>query len=81
MYTVKSVMTQLTDPEVVLQRVSDTLRRIDPSFPEEERQYYQAVDSLKKNEVVEILETTTVDGEKWGKISNGWISMAYVDLD
>ena len=48
MYTVKSVMTQLTDPEVVLQRVSDTLRRIDPSFPEEERQYYQAVDSLKK---------------------------------
>ena len=42
---------------------------------------YGVVDSLKQNEVVEILETKTVDGEKWGKVSNGWISMAYVDLD
>ena len=38
MYTVKSVMSQLTDPKVVLQNVSDTLRRIDPNFHQEEQQ-------------------------------------------
>ena len=47
MYTVKSVMSQLTDPEVVLQNVSETLRKIDPEFAKEERQYYQAVDALE----------------------------------
>ncbi len=47
MYTVKSVMTQLTDPEVVLQNVSETLRKIDPEFTKEERQYFQAVDALE----------------------------------
>ena len=47
MYTVKSTMTQLTDPEVVLQNVSETLRKIDPSFTEEERQYFRAVDALE----------------------------------
>ena len=47
MYTVKSVMTQLTDPEVVLQNVSETLRKIDPEFAKEERQYFQAVDALE----------------------------------
>ena len=47
MYTVKSVMTQLTDPEVVLQNVGETLRKIDPEFAKEERQYFQAVDALE----------------------------------
>ena len=47
MYTVKSVMTQLTDPEVVLQKVSETLRKIDPAFAHEERRYFEAVDALK----------------------------------
>lgn len=47
MYTVKSVMSQLTDPKVVLQNVSDTLRRIDPNFLQEEQQYLRAVDALK----------------------------------
>ena len=47
MYTVKSVMTQLTDPEVVLQNVSETLRKIDPEFAKEERQYFQIVDALE----------------------------------
>ena len=47
MYTVKSVMTQLTDPDVVLQEVSDTLRKIDPAFADEERQYFEAVDALE----------------------------------
>lgn len=48
MYTVKSVMSQLTDPEVVLQNISETLRKIDPSFKEEERKYFQAVDALEE---------------------------------
>ena len=47
MYTVKSLMTQLTDPYVVLQNVSETLRNIDPEFSKEEQQYFQAVDALK----------------------------------
>ena len=47
MYTVKSVMTQLTDPDVVLQNVNETLRKIDPEFTQEEQQYFQAVDALK----------------------------------
>lgn len=47
MYTVKSIMTQLTDPEVVLQNVSETLRKIDPEFAKEEQQYFQAVDTLE----------------------------------
>lgn len=48
MYTVTSVLTQLTDPKVVLQNVSDTLRKIDPSFIQEEQQYLSAVDALKE---------------------------------
>ena len=48
MYTVKSVMSQLTDPKVVLQNVSDTLRRIDPNFLQEEQQYLRAEDALKE---------------------------------
>ena len=36
---------------------------------------------LKPNDRVEILETKTVGNIKWGKISEGWISMAYVKLD
>ena len=47
MYTVTSVLTQITDPEVVLQNVSETLRKIDPKFAQEERQYFSAVDALE----------------------------------
>ena len=47
MYTVKSVMTQLTDPEEVLQKVSETLRKIDPEFAKEERRYFQTVGALE----------------------------------
>ena len=42
MITVKSVMTQLTDPKIVLQNVSDVLREIDPEFAQEEKQYNDA---------------------------------------
>lgn len=48
MLTVKSVMTQLTDPELILQRMSDTLRKIDPKFVDEEQKYFSAVDALKE---------------------------------
>ena len=41
-------MTQLTDPELILQRMSDTLRKIDPKFVDEEQKYFSAVDALKE---------------------------------
>lgn len=36
---------------------------------------------LKPNDRVEILEQRTVGSTVWGKINEGWISMAYVKLD
>ena len=48
MFTVKTLMTQLTDPKVVLQNVSDVLRKIDPNFAQEELQYLAAVEALKE---------------------------------
>lgn len=47
MYTVKSAMEQLTDPKIILQNVSDTLRKIDPQFAKEEQQYHAAVAALE----------------------------------
>ena len=48
MYTVKSAMAQLTDPNVILQNVCSTLRKIDPQFVKEEQQYHTAVAALKE---------------------------------
>lgn len=48
MYTVKSVMTQFTDPQVVLKNVGDILREIDPEFAQEEQQYNAAVATLRE---------------------------------
>lgn len=48
MITVKSVMTQLTDPQVVLKNVGDILRGIDPEFTQEEQQYNAAVATLRE---------------------------------
>lgn len=48
MITVKSVMTQLTDPQVVLKNVGDILRGIDPEFAQEEQQYNAAVATLRE---------------------------------
>ena len=42
---------------------------------------YKTVGSVQNNERVEILEQKTVGAITWGKISKGWISMAYVKLD
>ena len=48
MYTVKSVMTQLTDPLIILQRVSDALRTVDPSFAEGEQKYLETVRTVEQ---------------------------------
>jgi len=48
MYTVKSAMAHLADPNVILQNVCSTLRKIDPQFVKEEQQYYTAVAALKE---------------------------------
>ena len=48
MYSVQSVMSQLTDPGVIMGNVSDTLHKIDPQFAHEEQQYICAVEALKE---------------------------------
>lgn len=48
MYTVKSIMHQLTDPQNILQNVKNILYRIDPSYDMEAQRYYQTVDDLHK---------------------------------
>ena len=48
MYTVKSIMHQLTDPQNILQNVKNVLFRIDPSYDMEAQRYYQTVDDLHK---------------------------------
>lgn len=37
------------------------------------------VDSLRNGTAVSVTETKSVNGVLWGKVSSGWISMAYVD--
>lgn len=39
------------------------------------------VDSLPAGTRVTIYETTTVRGIQWGRIRQGWVSMAYIQLD
>ncbi len=41
---------------------------------------YAVVGSLSSGDVVTILATTQVDGETWGQISSGWISLSYVAI-
>ena len=42
---------------------------------------YTKVGTLPNGDKVEIYEITKVNGTEWGRISNGWISLAYVELD
>ena len=42
---------------------------------------YEIVDKLPSGTRVDIHEITMVDGVKWGRIDQGWISMEYVVLD
>lgn len=48
MLTVKTVMTQLTDPAILLREVKETLRTLDPDYPEEEKQFLQAAAELEQ---------------------------------
>jgi len=47
MYTITSVMAQLTDPKAILPKIRDILRNIDPAFENEERQYYQTIEMMQ----------------------------------
>ncbi len=42
---------------------------------------YSIAGYLKPGEKVTITKTKTVNGTKWGKIKNGWVSMEYIKLD
>ena len=41
---------------------------------------YGVVATLKKGDEVTILEQTTVNGDEWGRIESGWISLKYVKI-
>ena len=38
---------------------------------------YKIIGYLSKGTIVKVTEVRTINNEKWGKTSNGWISMAY----
>lgn len=42
---------------------------------------HAVVSYLKNGAKINIYEITTVSGEKWGRISNGWVCLTYVNLD
>lgn len=48
MHTVTSLVHQFTDPKVVLQNVCETLRKIDPSYAQEEHKFNHTVTELNK---------------------------------
>lgn len=48
MKTVDTVIHQLTDPTILLCEVRETLRTLDPDYPEEEKQFLQAAAKLEQ---------------------------------
>ena len=42
---------------------------------------FAIVDSLPNGSKVTILETTTVNGVQWGRVTTGWICLTYVKMD
>lgn len=48
MKTVDTVIHQLTDPTIILREVRETLRILDPDYPEEEKQFLQAAAELEQ---------------------------------
>lgn len=42
---------------------------------------FDVVDKLVKDDTVEIYEQQDLNGVMWGRISNGWICLAYVHID
>lgn len=47
MISVKSVMEQLINPEMILKNVSDVLRAIDPAFAQEEDTYHSTIEAMQ----------------------------------
>lgn len=48
MKTVDAIIHQLTDSTIILREVRETLRTLDPDYPEEEKQFLQAVAELEQ---------------------------------
>ena len=48
MKTVDTVIHQLTDPTILLREVRETLRTLDPDYPEEEQRFLQAATELEQ---------------------------------
>ena len=48
MKTVDTIIRQLTDPTTLLQEVRETLRTLDPDYPEEEQRFLQATVELEQ---------------------------------
>jgi len=48
MKTVDTVIRHLTDPAILLHEVRETLRTLDPDYPEEEKQFLQATAELER---------------------------------
>lgn len=48
MKTVDTVIHQLTNPTIILREVRETLRTLDPDYPEEENQFLQAAAELER---------------------------------
>lgn len=49
MFTVNAALHQFIDPSIVLKKVSNTLRVIDPKFQAEEENYFKAIKVLEEN--------------------------------
>lgn len=48
MKTVNTIIHRLTDPTILLREVRETLRTLDPDYPEEEKQFRQAAAELEQ---------------------------------
>lgn len=48
MKTIKTVMAELTDTKLLMEQLRQTLREIDPAYPEEEEKFLRAAEALKK---------------------------------
>lgn len=71
--------TQPNQPETTT--VTGTVTATELRVRENAGTSYKTLSVLKKGAKVEIYETKTVNGMTWGRISDGWISLSYVNLD
>lgn len=78
MKTIKTVMTQVIDPAILIQEVKETLRTLDPDYSEEEKKFLQAAATLEReigpgaNEYLAALEqklTSDIVLARWQSLS------------